>query len=328
MSLTAYPKSGINNDAIIGQEINLTTKADVPTGDPISNTWTLDNTTVGDYVPTAAGVTIAKTITDQKDISFHWVYPGNKLHVKYHYCVTIPGVGEPCSPDATATFDVQGVESPSISIDNELVPNINYLTGCKMGNGEVIPSGQNLVYGDLGGSVPQPVGFCGVATGIAGIRFFPHGTPPGAGNFFFVQTINSDVINKSGAAGVTACSDTSTSGLDKQYPYQLTVNKDVADAPETLLQTPYTSVSRDFRATMYLFWQSTITGAIPVPLGYIKWTFQATATWSNGQWSASGAGAPYNGPNGNIFVPSSSSQPNFGLPTWGGPTSFTTTCNQ
>ena len=40
-----------------------------------------------------------------------------------------------------------------------------------------------------------------------------------------------------------------------------------------------------FSVQMYLMWNSGLTNAIPVPLGYVSWGFSGGATLSNGSWS-------------------------------------------
>lgn len=44
-------------------------------------------------------------------------------------------------------------------------------------------------------------------------------------------------------------------------------------------------VNRGFGATMYLMWQSNISGAIPVPIGSVNWSFSGQTTQSNGTWT-------------------------------------------
>jgi hypothetical protein len=151
----------------------------------------------------------------------------------------------------------------------------------------------------------------GTISGSPGIQFSPVGSPPGAGNFLFAQIVNSDAVNYSGPS--SSCS--TVSGIDGQYPYQGMVNPaTVVDGP--LQQAYATSLTRNFQATMYLLWQPTTTGAIPVPLGYIPWEFVATATNTAGTWSASGAGGPTTPyPS---FVTSNASLPHYGYPIWTG----------
>lgn len=152
--------------------------------------------------------------------------------------------------------------------------------------------GDTLVYGDLRG----PYGPCGIAAGTPGLTFYPVGTPPGAGNFLFAQIVTGDSSVYNGAGSTTTC--TAVSGVDGAYPYQNQVNPpSTSDSPELQLPNAVETITRNFNATMYLLWQPIpIATSIPVPLGYIPWTFNATAT--NGGtaqapvWTASGFGAP------------------------------------
>jgi hypothetical protein len=82
-------------------------------------------------------------------------------------------------------------------------------------------------------------------------------------------------------------------GLDGGYPFP-GVEKapdslpglpkyEAYDGPSVPLKSNYLITGRDFNATMYILWQPyTAKGetlpTIPVPVGYQKWTFQATTT--------------------------------------------------
>lgn len=340
-------------NAVVGQQIALTT---TPTevqlaqlfglGLTMTATWTVDPTNVdppniGGWSPTtAASGTPSPTVLDQPNLTTYWVYPsnGNAISVTYQYCVSAPAIPNTCSTKVSAQFDVSGVTAPAINIGNEVAATIDFLTGCTTADGTTIVGGPTLVYGNLTG----PYGSCGIARGTPGLTFFPNGTPPSVGNFLFAQIVTSDSIAYSGTSSKLTC--TSTPGLDGAYPYQNNVNPvSTSDSPEVILLSTYATVTRNFNATMYLLWQSTSSeNSVPVPLGYIPWTFNGTATNSGTTqaplWTASGAGAPV-ASNGELinegaieedvaipdagaansaFVLADPSQANFGFPVWAG----------
>lgn len=303
ISLNGKPISGPgaitpNPTPVVGQSLALTTTPTVATlaALPIplsveSSTWTVTGgTNIGGYTPaTSSASVMPMPPLNELGLSFYSVYPAASVAETYTLCThPPPGVGAlACNPVATATFGVAGVSSPAINIGNELLANIDDLTGCAAASG-----GPTLVYGNLQG----PAAACGVATGTPGLTFYPFGTPPGAGNFLFAQIVNSDSVIDSRVGATTTC--TGVSGVDGQYTYQGQINPlSTSDSPETPLPSTYTTVTRNFTATMYLLWQSTTkTDSIPVPLGYIPWAFNGTATnegtAANPAWTASGTGAP------------------------------------
>ena len=77
-----------------------------------------------------------------------------------------------------------------------------------------------------------------------------------------------------------------TGGCDTIYPYPgYPDSSGAVDSPGSILQTNYTSVSRNFTATMYLMWQPNSTNAavngdsvVWVPLRSYQWNWSGTAT--------------------------------------------------
>ena len=246
---------------------------------------------------------------------FFWSQPGSSLSQTVSFQYLLPATGQTfTSPLATAVFAVSGVTSANMTIGNEVVVHVNDLTGCTAQAG-----GPNLVYGNLTGPVPA----CGNPSGTAGITFYEQGNQPGPGNFFFTQVITHDVSSNGYNSNGQTMVCTSTGGVDGAYPYQNKVGvTSVNDAPlSPLAYSP--NASRQFGASMYLMWQSTTTGSIPVPLGYIPWVVNGSATCNAlpcnvaSGWTASGNGGPTS-----QFSPSSTSQPDAGYPRWTAPAMF------
>jgi hypothetical protein len=234
--------------------------------------------------------------------------------VQYQYCVNVPGFGNPCSANALAKFNISGVSSPSLAIQNYGKPTVDDLTGCAADSG-----GPTLAYGLLTGYTPA----CGNPSGTAGITFTRHGTAPGGGNFLFAQLINTDTSdNAYNGSGLTyTC--TSSGGVDGSYPYQMAINPTSRNDAPTMDLPYHPNADRSFSATMYLMWQSTTASAIPVPLGYTPWAFNATAICNSSncstasKWSVSGSGGPTATPTQFIVTPSAN--PSLDIPTWPGP---------
>lgn len=123
-------------------------------------------------------------------------------------------------------------------------------------------------------------GCAGTYTGAAGIAFSPPTTTTPAGTFSFVQLVNSDTVKYN----ALTCTATNTPGLDAAYPYQNKTGQLVNDAPFSPLPATYSTSSRNFAATMYLLWQSSTAGSIPVPIGSVNWSALGSTTQSNGVW--------------------------------------------
>ena len=185
-------------------------------------------------------------------------------------------------------------------------------------NGQTIPAGPWLVYGNITGD-------CNNFTGNpVGMKF---NSPTGysntsGGNFVPVQLISSFVITGSASGSATA-------GLDQIYPYDTSLPTN--DSPKIRLLSSYTTISGSFNATMFLMWQSTTSNSIPVPLGYQTWAFSGTANCSSSCGSASNWTATTSGTPGNVgnWVVSNANQTSvgnnvlvFGYPTWTGASHF------
>jgi hypothetical protein len=321
--------SGTNapaQSAVVGQPINLTT---IPTAAtlqalqyPIAisqTTWTVMGTNIGGYTPTQDSTTVLPTTLSNPSLSTYWVYGASGLHVTYTYCVNVSGPNPSCSLPATATYKVTGPGTASMkttdygtknnaaTIDSLYVP-----PSCNSSS-----TAPFMVYGELSGPGP---GCSGAATGTPGISFTASGASS-EGKYVFVQTISTDSSTLTTASGSSTCSTTPSPGLDTSFPYPATVGTNGAeDAPEMALPEIDTSASRTFVATMYLMWTSTsVANAIPVPLGYQQWQFQAKTTNPGAptelSWTTPTVEA--HGPIGN-FAPAMPTMPNNGYPVWSG----------
>ncbi len=311
-----------NTSAVVGQPIILTTPA-LPSGITATKTiWTVGGTKIAGYAPTSssASVTEVKAADLKKPaVNYYWVYSQDSAPITYEYCVNIPGVGNQCST-ANAAFIVTGPGDAQMTTDAYGYLNIDML----IDKSPCLPTSEDkdpyLQYGNLNGYNKD---VCpGDLTGDPGIVFTPPSTSS-TGQYSFVQIVNKDTVKYTeGKIGSLSCP--TNSGLDGVYPYPPWSDGRVADAPNVRLEQFYSRVSRNFTATMYLLWTSSIPNSIPVPIGSQKWqiaeasttnsSYSTSQNWTQPVWSALGKdGDPVD------YVKTMPSQSPFGYPTWKGP---------
>jgi len=305
--------------AVVGQRIKLTTDvANDSTIQITKNVWSVSPQAITGYNPTP-GATTATPFTpasEDKAVQFYWVYPGG-ASASYSYCITIPGIDGSdlappdlanCSEPATATFTIKGIADASITVATRQ-PQISYLPGCQH-------SYLRLSLGDLMGTCHD--------FSANGIEFTPNGTAPSGaiGAFLFVQTSNGGEVVYSYSGETSSCTVPISIGLDGEFPYPTDEDGNAFDGPGTPLWSDYQTTSMTYNATMWLMWQdqenmgqSGMT--IPVPLGFVNWSFNGVATQSSsGQWTATGSGGPMSNDAGSVFIQSGPDQVNYGYPAW------------
>jgi hypothetical protein len=263
--------TGTTQPVVVGQRIMLT--ASLPTGAALAagQPWSIEGTTVGGFVVSPSpddpetGQTTKADFT-QISTAFYWVAPGT-------YQVTLlHTINNSQSASVQATFNVAGPTSPYVSTQL----------------GQVMLLGTTLSFGN-----PDTVD--------AGIVFTPSAnlSSTSGGMFQWVQLLDNDFATITDTSGFQlVCTDVSGGELDNSYPYHLdpplagTVGV-TSDSPEQPLPSaPYISENYTFMATMYLMWNPMLPSSIPVPLGMIKWQFEATAQEDTATkiWAASGFG--------------------------------------
>jgi hypothetical protein len=325
-------------NAVVGQQIYLTTKVD-SAGIPVtSNSWTVEGTKIAGYNP-STGPTNVTRLTDadlkKPDITFYWVYPNSVIPivipVTYSYCVNIPGMGNQCSLPADAAFNLSGPGDEQMTTDPYSSVNIDMLIDKLPCLPTSEDTGPYMQYGKLTGY--DDIVCQGPLTGDAGIIF----TPPAvtsSGKYSFVQIITRDKVTYSN--GTNSGAFITTPGLDKIYPYTQWSDGRAPDAPDSVLRPTDKRSSRTFNATMYLLWTSSIPNSIPVPIGSQKWKIaQARTTnpgyptnqsWTQPVWNVLGTdGDPID------YVQTAPSQTPYGYPTWKGlatPVWFITEANE
>ena len=284
-----------------GQQIALYGSYTPPSGTSVSSqSWSPDSgsTILGGYSPSSASATVETAQTNSQSTTFYWATPGTSvLTFGVHF-------SNGAYASAHTTYNISGPSpsAPTITLPTNGQLFVNTLTGCTD-----VPGGQFLDFGNLSGAAPG----CGNPSGLAGIQFSPPTTQSPPGTFFFVQLIKSDTTTYSRTGATMTCS--TVSGLDRDYPFQNKTAQLVNDAPEAPLPSTFTTATRSFSATMYLMWQSSTSGSIPVPLDYVDWQFSGSANepQQNSTWGS---------PTGSGSVGSLVTINSPGLfPTWQGP---------
>lgn len=310
---------------VVGQQILLTTNPNLPGNITVtSSTWTVGGTKIAGYTASTSASVQKVTDADLKNanITFYWVYPTDSA-VTYNYCVNIPGLSADdiasklnCSLTEKATFNVTGPGDAQMTTDPYSSVNIVQLiiSPCLP-----VDLTYFMQYGQTSGYFGNQCQNMGGETGTPGVLFTAPGSSSPSGIYSFVQKINHDSTTYSFTAGTSSENCSTTPGLDGQYPYPLYGDGEAADAPSVGLLPVYRRVSRNFAATMYLLWTSSISNSIPVPIGYQKWHFQASTrnpsaptkqSWTTPVSQSQGTDG--------AFVPAASSQPSDGYPTWSG----------
>jgi len=231
----------------VGQQIALTTP-DLPSGMTATKmTWTVDGTRIAGYAPTTASASVQE-LKDKDlkkaNVTFYWVYPENPIEVAYEYCVDIPGVGNQCSEEAKAEFEVDGPSGVTVRPSD--------MTFFISGNPE---------------AMIWSVGFDASATS----------PPSDDGEYIWVQLITVKETGDFDDGTGSTC--TGGPGLDTQYPYGTGLHSE--DGYVDPIDSTYEkkeSTNSDFH--MYLMWDALTDGSIPVPLGSIAWRASGDVVWN------------------------------------------------
>jgi hypothetical protein len=222
-------------------------------------------------LPPCTGTVTALKMSDfqaQTPPLFYWTVPGTYT-ITYKYALS-----DGTTSSATATFAVVGPTSPIIDI-----PAVGAL---------------------------QPIPRGGTSLAYSGITFTASATlPPNSfvGTFLWVQLLKNSTIDESftDMPNVTCLAgpglDNSSPALDNTYPFKF--GPSTSDAPILKLFPDGVQTKWTFKAVMYLMWQPTnypsggsLSGAIPVPIGYVSWGFNGAAKQKNGVWSLGSATSP------------------------------------
>jgi len=248
----------------VGQQIVLYASATLPSGVTVqSYSWSVSGTTVGGFNTGATnGGSYAATF-NQQQTTFYWVVAA------LNQAVTLTlNLSDGSHPTASTTFNVSGPSNPGITA---VIHPLSIVSGPLMQLGS--------------GSTP-------------GITFSATGTPPSgypSSTFVWGQvlTANHLVLTINGA-NTTCDSGASSSSPHQDHVFPNASGTSTDDSPSTNLLSTETQVSKAVAAKMYLMWTSGLANAIPVPLGYVTWSFSGTATYnsSTGQWAVTSGNPP------------------------------------
>jgi hypothetical protein len=315
-------------DAVVGEQIALTTPA-LPSGiTAISNTWTAGakGTNIGGVVKGALSsngsptkLSVTPTVLTASNLTTYWLYPNPSVPVTYQYCVNIQGANPilQCSLPANATFNVTG---PTATVAPVLT-NPDATDAWSITDQTTTCSMQFLKFG-LATGIATGDASCPGDTVMAGIAFQATVDDDAGGSFFWQQLLISDVVSAT-EPGTTLKPASAGPGLDNNQKYSAVSlsGLEAYDAPSQGLDNVYTAESDAFSANMYLMWQSNADSSyIPVPVGYVNWSIIGNAQNLGGAppWSLTPCGvvAPCPGASATAYASSDLTGPAPGMPTW------------
>jgi hypothetical protein len=129
-----------------------------------------------------------------------------------------------------------------------------------------------------------------------GIQFTASTTGVSGGTLMFVQTLTPYTFSwYNSYPSSKACTGTavpaSTPTLDNLYPYVSGSSPlTTSDNPDWAFpSSTYPGLTTDLHATMYTLWTPSGTNSIPVPLGYVSWSWDGIGTYNGTSWTASGS---------------------------------------
>lgn len=322
---------------VVGQQVLLTTTPTAamlaalpiplnfvsnPAGAPL---WSVSGVNIGGFRPSVAATQPTNTVltnpgTTALPMTIYWVYAGSPT-ASYQHCVDnedVTPVVAVCPAATTAYFTVTGPGDAAMTITPSSSLSISRVIVAPCFPAAYEYSLQDGLWGGYDQGACSAWGPETVTPGMA----FAFPSAAWNGSYSFVQVVTGDSETYTEAAGSTPCS--STPGLDGHYPYPLTGSNSTSDSPSVVLEPYYTNVARNFGATMYLLWTSSIPGSIAVPISSQSWQINdgsaanpgapSNQTWATPSWQ------PPLGPNANQvnLVDTQPTQYPYGYPTWAG----------
>ena len=222
----------------IGQKIALTT-ATTEAGQ--TQSWTVSAKTVGGYTR-GSKAEVKPTDFTKSSTTFFWTTLGTK-NVTYTLTRKNGQTGT-----AKATFEAQGPTGANVTT--------------KLGNVQIIANSR-LSFGNIQTAAAPGITFTETA-----------GASPKPGHFVWAQLVDFDTfLEYLSAGGKLTCSF--GAGLDNTFPYDTGASTN--DSPGSGLQAIWNKAYQQNRFRMFLMWQSSTSGSIPVPLGYVSWSWSGTA---------------------------------------------------
>jgi len=213
------------------------------------------------------------TVLEGSTTAFYWISPGYNRTVSYHLRLT-NGV----TATAAVTFDVDGPSSTQVDVDSERVV--------------MDPAALNS----------SVLGMMGSGISFRARYFLPEGV---AKNFIWVQLIQSDAITVDNNGVRLHCVPKTQpissvgAGLDTTYPYD--THNPTMDNPRIRLASDTQEYSRVLHARMFLLWTSGLSNSIPVPLGFVDWSFSGEVALKDAATNAWELKSGYVGPNNPVM---------------------------
>jgi virginiamycin B lyase len=293
----------------VGQQIVLTTAPGPESGQ--TQSWNIGGRPVNSYTLTPGDGTVAPACADPNNsnpscnnkvityiadtdrlapsVTFYWVIPGTYV-VTYRYTLA-DGL------EAKSTVTINAVGPTNVNVVNNpvgIIPQpFDNTTGALFP-----PPAAQLWYLACG----TPSASLGVVFGQGCVNLTVRAQIPSGyqgGNYQWVQVLDRDVLLleygiplllqlRHAKCTIGVLPAQSSPFLDNSYPFKHRTTNDAqtADVPVVPMATNDLSIARSFRARMYVEWTPNTTNAIPVPLGYVSWGFDAAARKQpDGTWS-------------------------------------------
>lgn len=224
-------------------------------------------TNIGGYPATTASATVTPTTLTDPSLTTYWVEAGTNIPVSFQYCVSIQGAStaNQCSLPANASFNVTG---PAVSLDTTTSDVSVGLTPLSFGF-FVPPDTSGIIFSATATQpdVPGSLIFVQLVDGYTGQYFGGNNCAP------FDYGTGLDVMNPS--SGIIYYDQSPVGATDYS----------TNDSPSIPLFSDDSEATADFVARMYLLWQPDIPSSIPVPIGFVPWSWEGEAEQSSNIWS-------------------------------------------
>jgi hypothetical protein len=253
--------TGASQTVAVGQPIILHASFLVPPGRSIrSQNWQLTPALpiIGafDVAPQAASGSVEQPNLTAGDTTFYFTKPGPAVHMSFSFVLD-----DSSSSTAETTFAVAGPSSGGITAFNSHSINIR----------------DNLL--EFGN-------FSAQRRGTPGISFAGSVTDPSnsAGTIVWIQLIESEANVYEINGQIVPCTNRNAldAGAPPQYLYD--VGATTADSPNIEISAGNSADKVNATFRMYMLWRSSIAAAIPVPLGFLRWGWDASATRHGTVW--------------------------------------------
>lgn len=236
--------------AVVGQRIELFGSAEgLAAGVTVAaQAWTIDGIAVGGYDVTRPTHQLQQARTNEPSVTFHWISPRSlsRTVLRARYTVQL---SDGRSLSGHTAFSLVGPDVAPVAPRHAALPMTRYAS-----NPDRVALGSVNNPSDAGIVVDHPA--------IA--------PPDEPGWSLWVQILAKDHVAQRGATTESVC-DVGPDVLDLDQAFPTRYGR-LWDSP-AMPAAGNLSLARDFSARAYAMWQPMLPGSIPVPLGYVDWSF-------------------------------------------------------